>query len=88
MDYLSKGSCLVVVGGRTDNNGVLNQVFLFLINHSIWQEVKMLGDCLERCCQATTAYSSKIYIFGGISNITYVRANLYSIETGTSNFLI
>lgn len=82
MDYLQSACSLVTVGGRSDSKGVLNQVFLFAIQHSVWQEVRMVGPSLERCCHASTSHHSRILLFGGISHVTYVQSHLYSIETG------
>jgi hypothetical protein len=63
---------------------VLKQVFIFFINHSVWQEVVVAGNPNNRCAHCSGFYNTKIFLFGGITSASYLDAHLYGIETGNN----
>lgn len=86
MTYSEKLNIIVVFGGRIDISNTshytcFNDVHILNVNNLLWCSVKVLGNIpTPRSGHSAAAYGTKIYIFGGVSNVSYCSSSLFYLE--------
>ena len=86
MTYCEKLNVVVVVGGRIDMSNTshytcFNDVHILSMENMMWCTVKVLGNVpTPRSGHTAAAYGSKIYVFGGVSNVAYCSSSLFYLE--------
>lgn len=88
MDYYRKLNCLVVFGGRNEQQkfSCLNDFGVLWLETMTWMQVSCWGDeIISRYSHCAGIFGTKLYIFGGINYGSYVGSELELIELDQTN---
>ena len=81
---------LWVFGGQDEDNNKLNDLWCFDPSAASWSQIKVkAGDCLPqpRSGHSTVTYGSKMYIFGGIVELTKELNDFVVYDFNTQKFM-
>ncbi|ONI09967.1 hypothetical protein PRUPE_4G021000 [Prunus persica] len=75
------GDCVFVIGGRSDPEKILNDVWVLNTSKKEWKFLECSGDVFPpRHRHAAAVVGSKIYVFGGLNNDT-ITSSLHVLDT-------
>jgi len=86
---VSQDSSICMFGGQEDDNKKMNDVWKFDINASSWSKVEIDSESfcpVARSGHSAVMFGSKMYIFGGIFELTHELNDLCCFDFETNQF--